>query len=310
MVLAVLLTPILASVVLGLLARRVGMSLPPAVAVIGLTAAGLVTALSVGFMLSALGITALAQFAPVAQWGGWSAPTLDASEPLPGAALAAAGVLSVVLLGLAARQVLRSLLELRDASRLCDELGPHAEGLVIVDDERADAYAISGFRSSRIVISRRMLQALPPGERRVLLAHEAAHLRYRHHLFVQLADLAAAANPLLRPVSREVRIGVERWADEVAVAETGDRVVAARSLARAGLVRMKFGGAAPSGVLAGADGDIPRRVSALLDGRPRSRPALTAALAVLVAVLVCSSAVTAHETHQRIARADWVLDHR
>jgi beta-lactamase regulating signal transducer with metallopeptidase domain len=310
MVMAVLLAPVLASILLGLFARRIGTVLPPVVAVVGLTAAALVTALSAGFMLSALGVSAVAQFAPVARWGGWSAAALDATEPLPGVVLAAAGLLSAVLLLLAVRQVVRSIRELREASRACDELGGHADGLVIVDDEYADAYAISGFRTSRIVVSRPMLQALPPAERRVLLAHEAAHVRHRHHLFVQLADLAAAANPLLRSVSREVRIGVERWADEAAVAETGDRKVAARSLARAGLARMQSGAPTLSGALAGADGDISRRVSALLDERPRSRPVVTLALVALVAALVSTSAVTAQQTHERIAHADWVLDHR
>ena len=38
-------------------------------------------------------------------------------------------------------------------------------------------------------------------ERAVLLAHEAAHLIGRHHLYLQVAELAAAANPLLRPAA-------------------------------------------------------------------------------------------------------------
>jgi len=55
-----------------------------------------------------------------------------------------------------------------------------------------------------------MLRARPPDERRVLLAHEDSHLRHRHHLFTQLADLAATANPLLRRSARAVLDAVAR----------------------------------------------------------------------------------------------------
>jgi len=47
-----------------------------------------------------------------------------------------------------------------------------------------------------------MLRTLSADERRALLAHEAAHLTYRHHVYTQLTDVAAAANPLLRPLRR------------------------------------------------------------------------------------------------------------
>jgi len=70
-----------------------------------------------------------------------------------------------------------------------------------------------------------------------LLAHEGAHLRHHHHLYTQLARLAAAANPLLRPLARVIAEGTERWADEVAAAEVGSRRLAARGLARAALAR-------------------------------------------------------------------------
>ena len=82
-----------------------------------------------------------------------------------------------------------------------------------------------------------MLRVLSADERRVVLAHEAAHLARHHHLYIQLADLAAAANPLLRPTASGVRLAVERDADEVAAGEVGDRRLAARALARAGLAK-------------------------------------------------------------------------
>jgi len=307
---SLLAAPFLLSGVLGMLAGRIGRGLPPAAAVIGLTVTALASALSTGFALTALGATVLAQIPPLAEWAGVSVAALDATEPLPDPVAIAAGVVAVVLLALAARQVLITLRQLRDASRLCAELAPAATGLVIVDEPRAEAYSISGFRRSRIVVSREMMRALPAAERRVLLAHEAAHVRCRHHLFVAVSEVAAAANPLVRSVSREVRVGVERWADEAAAAEAGDRRVAATALARAGLARMRSGGADPAGALAGAGADLPRRVDALLAGRPRRRPAVVLALVVMVVVLLGTSTATAHNVRERLGYADYVFDHR
>jgi Zn-dependent protease with chaperone function len=105
-----------------------------------------------------------------------------------------------------------------------------------VPDDIPGAYALPGF-TGRIVVSTAMLHALPADERAVLLAHEAAHLTHRHHAYLLTAELAAAANPLVRPSLGAVRRAVERWADEAAAAEVGDRDLAARALARAGLAR-------------------------------------------------------------------------
>ena len=98
------------------------------------------------------------------------------------------------------------------------------------------AFAVAG-APGHVVVSTAMLNALDADERKVLLAHEAAHLRHHHHLYTQLAQLAAAANPLLRPLARVIAEGTERWADEVAAAEVGSRRLVARGLARAALAR-------------------------------------------------------------------------
>ena len=82
---------------------------------------------------------------------------------------------------------------------------------------------------------RRLLDALAPDERRVLLAHERAHARSHHYLFTALTYLAAAANPLLRPVAAAVTYTVERWADETAARDCGDRRLAARAIGKAAL---------------------------------------------------------------------------
>src|ERR1019366_3181879 len=137
----------------------------------------------------------------------------------------------------------------------------------------------------RVGVSTAMLRALPPDERRVLLAHEAAHLRHHHHLYVQLAELGAAANPLLRPLALAVRDGTERWADEDAAAEVGDRALAARALARAGLARALASPGlrmAPLTTLPAVDSGVAHRALALLAPRPRRRRRLAVAVATLV----------------------------
>src|SRR5260370_19725459 len=125
-----------------------------------------------------------------------------------------------------------------------------------------------------------MMRALSRPERQVLLAHERAHACGLHFLFTTAARLAAAANPLLRPVAAATGYAVERWADERAAAVTGDRQLAARAIARAALATT----AAPpcragpaAGVLGAVTGlarmrragPVPRRVAACSARHPR-----------------------------------------
>src|SRR5207253_10714450 len=138
------------------------------------------------------------------------------------------------LLASAVFRAVRAVRDLRIAAAACRDLPSAAGGLVVLDDAMPDAYAVPGL-SGRVVVSTGMLRALRADERRVLLAHERAHLAHHHYAYVQLVSLAAAANPLLRPVVRAVRDAAERWADEVAAHEVGSRRLAAQALARAGL---------------------------------------------------------------------------
>jgi Zn-dependent protease with chaperone function len=173
----------------------------------------------------------------------------------------------------------------------------------VVDDDEPDAYTLPGL-GGRVVVSTAMLRALPADERRVLLAHEAAHLARRHHLWVQAAELAAAADPLLRPAARAVRAAVERDADEVAAVEVGDRVLAARALARAGLARAAARRTAMSDVaLAGADTGVADRARALLAGPPPRRRVLAGLLAALMLATGIAVLVTGVDTEARFEAA-------
>src|SRR4051794_27112354 len=203
--------PLLVSVLLGASASRLGRRLPPATAVRLLTAAMLVAALATGFVLAVAGVLVLAQIPLVAALGHWSAHVLGSGLPVP----ATAGCLAAITVcGLLAAALRRAALGGRDlvlAAVACRRLGPAVNGLVVVDDEEPDAYTLPGI-GGRVVISTAMLRALPADERRVLLAHEAAHLAPPHHLWGQAAELAAAGHPPPRPAARAGRAGGGRGA--------------------------------------------------------------------------------------------------
>lgn len=312
---AVLLVPPCTAVFLGLAGGRLARRLPPATAVPLLTVATVVTALATGFVLAVGGLEVLARVPLVAELGRWSPVALARDDRLPVAISVLAGSTAAILLTRALREVVRSASDLACAALLCRRLGPGAQGLVIVEDQRPDAFALPGV-PGRIVVSTAMVRALSADERRVLLAHEHAHLTHRHHLFVHVSAVAAAANPLLRPVARAVRAGVERWADEVAAATVDDRRLAAQALARAGLARAAAVSAdanparaqAPAAALAvgGAPGEVADRARALLEPPPPARRGLTAAVALLVLATCASTALTAEDTEQRFERAQAV----
>lgn len=146
--------------------------------------------------------------------------------------------------------------------------------VVVLPAPEAVAYALPG-QPGQVVVSTGMLRALEPDERRVLFAHERAHLRLHHHRFLHLGELSVAALPLLRPVRSRLAHAVERWADEHAAHEVGDRQLVARTIAKAALAT--GGRALPHPEALGADGgQVSQRVAALLtDGTTGgSRPAV------------------------------------
>ncbi|CAM5260554.1 M56 family metallopeptidase [Streptomyces tanashiensis] len=147
--------------------------------------------------------------------------------------------------------------------------GLPATSVVVLPDPRPYAYALPG-RRNRVVVTTSLLAALSGPERRALFAHERAHLDARHHRFLLITQLAARANPFLRPLRTAVAYTTERWADEDAATRVGSRRTVARAVGKASLV---FRGA-PSTALAGfasAAGPVPRRVAALLAPAPAAR---------------------------------------
>jgi len=105
------------------------------------------------------------------------------------------------------------------------------DGPQVIDDESVFAAALPG-RGGRIVLSRGLNELLQPDEREVVIAHEQAHVAHRHDRYLLAGQLAADLSLVLGPVVRQLRFSLERWADEAAAEQCGDRRFVARTLGR------------------------------------------------------------------------------
>jgi hypothetical protein len=298
--------PLLAAAVLGAFAPRLSRGLPPATATRLLAIAGAVVAAATSFVLGVLAFTLIAELKPVARLGSWSAAELEAANPVPDFTSVAAGAAVCVLTVFAIRAAVRRVRATLAARQLCGELGGGPGDLIVVDGPHVEAFALPALRG-RIVASRPLLAALSAEERRAVLAHETAHLRHRHHTYRLAAELAAAVNPLLRPLIDAVEYTTERWADEVAAGTVGDRAVVARALARCGLEASPPGRPRPwaAAALHAATerSRLVRRVEALLAPAPRHRPVLVAGVAVLLVVTMGAVLETQRDTEEMFENA-------
>jgi beta-lactamase regulating signal transducer with metallopeptidase domain len=175
--------------------------------------------------------------------------------------------------------------------------------VVVLDDPAPEAAALPGLPGcrGRVLVSTGLLAALDHDERAAVLAHEHAHLAHSHRIFATIAGLAAAVNPILGPVRRDLGFVLERWADEEAAARTAPSV-AARAIAKAALVKLALGrpgSLAGGAVLYVAAVGVPERVAALLgeDGSDGAGPVLWA-IAVLVVVAAAATAWATHDTER------------
>src|SRR3954467_4069396 len=134
--------PLAANLVLATAGPGLAQALPPRAGVRLLPAAMVVVAAGTGAVLASLGLLALAQVPAVAALGDWSPIALRATQPGPVPLEIAAGVATLILFGCALRHAVRAghLLIRTDAA--CRRIGAHTHGLVIVDDDLPDAYAL------------------------------------------------------------------------------------------------------------------------------------------------------------------------
>ena len=307
MILAAAAVPLIASVLLAISARPIGRRLPPATAVRLLTGAAVVVAGATAFVLAVVAFTVAGTEDQIAKHGHWSSQVVARLAEIPTPLGVAAGTVLVLLTLATVWRLIGTSRALWAADVACRRLGEGVDGLVVTDDEHADAYALPGVRG-RIIVSRGMLAALTPAERRVLLAHERSHLEHRHTLFVQVAAVAATGNPLLRPVATAVREGVERWADEDAARAVGDRRLTARALARAALASAPSAPHSRSMIaaLAATGSGVAGRTLALLAPPPRQRRLLAAAILGCAVVAGLGALVDGHSAEHTFDRAGTV----
>ncbi|MFD3553478.1 M56 family metallopeptidase [Streptomyces goshikiensis] len=298
-----LLLPLVLPFLAGPVCRVLATSLPPkrVVWLLVCSAAGLAAGSAAA--LSLLVVPGATHLRPVAALGHLLTPLVSGTP----------GMTVVITVVAAALLTAGGALLLRDAHGWWRQLrqaralaaGSRSE-LVVLEEERPDAYALPG-RPGRIVITSGMLRALSAAEREVLLAHERAHLRGRHHVLVAIVELAAHCHPGLRAVREPLRYALERTADESAAQVVGDRRLTARAIGRAALAaRTSPALHRPGFALAATAGLVPLRVAALLAqpartgvlGAPRCMAALT--LLACLAVSAGASFEAAENLHTGI----------
>lgn len=254
-----------------------------------LTIGGAVAGACAVCVLALLALPVAGRSPEMAEAGHWSVRVFAQHDRLSlGVAWCALAILAFVL----ARGLVvftRIAVALRRSFRLSRELGRVATTLVVLPEPEPDAYALPG-RPGRVVATDGLLRALSPQARRLVLAHERAHLDRGHHWHLAVTALAAAVNPSLSRIRGSQELCVERWADESAAGFVGRSVAAAAlpdvvALIRSGVRR-------PAAAVA-ATGSIPGvRAAALAQPPLRVRPSLVFAAAVcaacaLVATVVC-----------------------
>jgi Zn-dependent protease with chaperone function len=284
--------PLLLALPMGPAARRIAARGAPGVAARGLTAFALVAAVCSTWSLVLLALTMLDDVPPLAALD--NQPSLELPEPVPGPV----ALVAAALLAFGAVRLIGDLRRRADTHRRLRAAGaPHA-GLVVADWTVPLAVAVPG-RPGHLLVTSGILRALTGDERRVVFAHERAHLTHQHHRLVATTAAAAAVNPLLAGVRDAVSYLVERWADEDAATAVGDRRLTAQAVARAALATIDPGPAATLGMHGGA---AVHRVRALGEPRPSPRRGRLLGPAVLGAACLVAAGIATIEFVE-VARA-------
>jgi Zn-dependent protease with chaperone function len=252
-----------------LLARARWPARDPVVALLCWQAVGLAGGLSIGGALLVHGLAPWGHSLPEALWA--VVRGRSAGEEVRGdhwVALTLGVVLLVELLGVLAVSWVRTTRTRRRHRELLELIvRPAAQPDARVLEHPAPvAFCIPGARPL-LVLSSGMVAELDDGQLAAVVAHERAHLRERHHLFLLPFVAWEAALPLLpaaRRAHEAVRSLVEMRADDVALASL-DGPSPRRTLAQAIVAVAGGGGAVPGGALAVGGRAVGPRVRRLLE---------------------------------------------
>ena len=285
-----LLLPALAVVAIGLSSGLVQRRLRPAVGTVVLTLLAVVAVVAIVGALALVAFGFVVQLPWASAWIGWCQALYGTHEvPAWQGVLALSALVTMLLAAYRAHHSRRAVIERHG----------HPGPLDVLETDEPIAYSVPGM-PGHIVVSTGMLRCLRPAERRVLLAHERSHLTRGHHRFVAVADLASAAVPVLRPLAAHVRFATERWADEDAATEVGDRRLVATAIARAALAQADW---RPQPALALAGVGVAARVEALLEDKRASVLGAEAAATAGGAAVVMGLGSSALQVHHLVAFA-------
>jgi Zn-dependent protease with chaperone function len=279
----------LASLAFAAVGPVLGRRLAPALATRLLAIASAAVAGLTMSAMAVVGFSWLAEVPRVAAYGDWSAEIVRSTNPVP--LVVRFG--SVLLLTIAvARAGVVVVHRVRAGAAARRTYGRHAGPgrLIVVDAPVSEAFA-TPVAGGRIVVTTALLKALSADERRVLLAHEESHLINRHSWWLLAAELSAVVNPLFASTARGVAHAAERWADEDAATDVGDRHLVARTIAQAALHVRDSRRAGERTRLAAVGGALPERIRALLEPPPRRRVLPAAILLSLVVISACAMVI-------------------
>ncbi|MBC3985297.1 M56 family metallopeptidase [Streptomyces sp. AC536] len=175
----------------------------------------------------------------------------------------------------------------RDLLRLISRADPALPGVAILDHPAAAAYCLPG-RDSSIVISTGALGMLKPAHVRAVVAHEQAHLRQRHDLF--LLPLLAWRRLTPRSTTLSEAIGAVRLLLEMLADDTCCRTRSRHDLADA-LARFSRDSGqltTPLGGFAAADTGLAARTARLRAPAPAHSAARSLAVFALAATLLAT----------------------
>ncbi len=289
----------------GLVCRRTS----PRPAAWSVTAAMMLLAFSTVGAVALLAWPLAARLPLVAHVGGWRPGAVNQGVPVP-EWLSVFAVLALAVITVLVVRYLRSVGDgLIEIARMHADLGPTgAEAVAVVHDPRPSAHALPRTIRHRgvVVVSTGLLDALDAEEWAAVVAHEHAHLAHAHRLFLIVAGLAAAMNPLVSLGRHDLAFVLERWADEDAAVRTS-RMVTARALAKAALAKLSIvneriaAGSARSAtrvmVMELGSLGVPQRVAALLHPETdRRRTGLAWFVAGLALVAVAAIAWATRDT--------------
>ncbi len=185
---------------------------------------------------------------------------------------------------------------------------PWTSKVYITPEAGIDAQT-TGLLLSKIHISPVLVRRLPRNELMAVISHERAHCSGKDNFLMAAAravSLAMFYLPGQRMACREMRLCLEKAADQKAASQTGGPLAIARALARIASSRRSTGQGLPAAMHASGGEDVTSRLQALArDGgeKGRRRPRLCLFL-LLAAASVCffaSSAFAATGADQRQA---------